>query len=358
MVYYNEYDTKAAAWLRQLITNGLIADGEVDERSIIEVESNDLKGFTQHHFFAGIGGWSYALRLAGWGDDRPVCTASLPCQPFSIAGSGKGKSDERHLLPHFIELVKQCNFGTIFGEQVPGAIKHGWLDDLCDEMDRENYAVGSIVLTAAGAGVPHIRQRLYWVANAIGTQEYQEQQRPENHERERGADGIGGRCLDSWMADSCNEGLQRHGRFKQEQVSKDRTGTQRYNGEGKCNDRMANTFDIINGRKVGRFNEEKNGAPAVNGKNINKSGKFVGTSTDDAWDNSEWLYCRDNKYRPIKPGIKPLAHGLPKGVGYSGYPVESADDTQEARVMRLKGYGNAIVPQLAANFIRAFMNVT
>ena len=89
--YYNEFDPKAAAWLRQLIINGDIADGTVDERSIIEVEASDLEGFTQHHFFAGVGVWSYALRNAGWGDDRPVATASLPCQPFSAAGNQKGK---------------------------------------------------------------------------------------------------------------------------------------------------------------------------------------------------------------------------------------------------------------------------
>jgi len=147
--YYNEFDPHAAAWLRQLIANGLIMDGVVDDRSIIEVEPEDLKGFTRHHFFAGIGGWELALQLANWPIDRPVCTASLPCQPFSVAGAQKGKEDERHLLPHFIDLVKQCNFQTIFGEQVPGAIKHGWLDDLCLEMEREKYAVGQIVLTAA-----------------------------------------------------------------------------------------------------------------------------------------------------------------------------------------------------------------
>jgi DNA (cytosine-5)-methyltransferase 1 len=165
--YYNEFDPKAAAWIKQLIKNGMIADGEVDERSITEVTADEIRGFTQHHFFAGIGGWSYSLRLAGWADDRPVCTASLPCQPFSVAGAQKGVDDDRHLLPHFIELVKHCNFQTIFGEQVPGAIKHGWLDDLCTEMEREKYRVGQIVLTAAGEGAPHIRQRLYWVADSI-----------------------------------------------------------------------------------------------------------------------------------------------------------------------------------------------
>jgi DNA (cytosine-5)-methyltransferase 1 len=163
--YYNEYDKHAAAWLRQLIKQGLIADGEVDDRSILDVSASDLKGFTQHHFFAGIGGWSLALRLAGWGDNRPVCTASLPCQPFSVAGNQLGVSDERHLLPHFIELTKESKFNVIFGEQVEAAIAHGWLDDLYTAMEAEGYAVAAAIIPAATVGAPHIRSRLWWVAN-------------------------------------------------------------------------------------------------------------------------------------------------------------------------------------------------
>ena len=165
--YYNEFDPKCAAWLRQLIKNGLIAPGEVDERSIIDVEASDLRGFKQHHFFAGIGVWSYALRNAGWSDDTPVCTASLPCQPFSVAGEQLGKKDERHLLPHFLELVKQCKFDTIFGEQVESAIRHGWLDDLQTLMEREDYTMGHCILGAHSVNAAHQRQRLFWVAHSI-----------------------------------------------------------------------------------------------------------------------------------------------------------------------------------------------
>ena len=159
--YYNEFDPKAAEWLRQLIKNGDISPGDVDERSITEVTPNDLRGYSRVHFFAGIGTWDYALNQAGWGAE-PVWTASLPCQPFSTAGKGLGKSDERHLLPHFIELVRQCKPTILFGEQVPGAIKHGWLDDLYTEMNVLGYEVAANVIPACVVGSPHIRSRLWW----------------------------------------------------------------------------------------------------------------------------------------------------------------------------------------------------
>jgi site-specific DNA-cytosine methylase len=165
MNYYNEYDAGAAAWLRELINQNLIPYGHVDTRSITEVKPDDLKGYTQCHFFAGIGGWSYALQLAGWPTDRPVWTGSCPCQPFSVAGKGKGVADERHLWPVFFELIRQCRPEHVFGEQVASAINHGWLDGVSADLEAEGYACGATVLGAHSVGAPHIRQRLYWVAD-------------------------------------------------------------------------------------------------------------------------------------------------------------------------------------------------
>jgi DNA (cytosine-5)-methyltransferase 1 len=76
--YYNEIDPFAAAWLRELIKAKHIAPGDVDERSIEDVVPSELMGYTQCHFFAGIGVWSHALRCAGWTDDRPIWTGSCP----------------------------------------------------------------------------------------------------------------------------------------------------------------------------------------------------------------------------------------------------------------------------------------
>lgn len=164
--YYNEIDPFAAQWLRNLIAAGHIAPGVVDERSIEDVTPDDLRGFTQCHFFAGVGVWSLALRRAGWPDDKPVWTGSCPCQPFSAAGKGNGFADERHLWPAFFHLISECKPGVILGEQVASKDGLGWLDLVQTDLEATNYAVGAVDLCAAGFGAPHIRQRLFWVADS------------------------------------------------------------------------------------------------------------------------------------------------------------------------------------------------
>ena len=186
MIYINEFDPHAAAWLRELSNNGDLPHAHIDSRSILEVQASDLADFTQCHFFGGIAGWPLALKLAGWPVDRPVWTASLPCQPWSCAGKGLGAGDDRHLLPHFAELVRECLPPIILGEQVASkAARTEWLPGVYLEFEKMGYSVACVDLCAPCAGEvgegwivrggegrweniiiggPHIRQRLYWVA--------------------------------------------------------------------------------------------------------------------------------------------------------------------------------------------------
>ena len=164
--YYNEIDPFAAQWLRELIKAGLIAPGEVDERSIEDIKPNDLLGFDQCHFFAGIGVWSLALRRAGWPDNRPVWTGSCPCQPFSASGKKSGFDDERHLWPAFHWLIQQCGPGIVIGEQVASKAAEPWLDLVQADMETMGYAFGALAFPSAGVGAPNIRDRVYWVGHA------------------------------------------------------------------------------------------------------------------------------------------------------------------------------------------------
>lgn len=166
-VWYNEIDPFAADWLEQLIQQGHIAPGVVDRRSIVDVKPSEIAGYRQCHFFAGIGVWSYALRLAGWRDDRAIWTGSCPCQPFSSAGKGSGFDDERHLWPHFHYLIEQCRPSVVVGEQVASKDGLAWLDLVQADMEGTGYAFGAVNFCAAGVGAPHIRQRLYWVGEGL-----------------------------------------------------------------------------------------------------------------------------------------------------------------------------------------------
>jgi DNA (cytosine-5)-methyltransferase 1 len=171
--YYNEHDAYPAQWLRNLISAGHIASGDVDERSIEDVRPDELSGYRQCHFFAGVGGWSLALRLAGIPDDRPVWTGSCPCQPYSVAsvavGGAEGQSDSRHLWPAFRSLIRQRKPSIVFGEQVGSAIQWGWWDEVALDLESDGYAAAASILRADSVGADHERQRLYWVANAGGT---------------------------------------------------------------------------------------------------------------------------------------------------------------------------------------------
>ena len=340
MVYYNEIDPYAAQWLRNLISAGHIAKGDVDERSIKDVKPDDLRGYTQCHFFAGIGIWSYALRRSGWPDDRPVWTGSCPCQPFSAAGKGGGFADERHLWPAFFHLIGERRPVVVLGEQVASQDGLAWLDLVQADMEGAGYAVGAVDTCAAGFGAPHIRQRLYWVGHAdegrgrrhAGAVSGAEE---EARRRVRGvADGAEPAGADGELADAGHEGLQVGS------VADGRRGAVRLEGPAAAPNvvscELADTGAPGCGEHQERDRQPGAWVESPCRDDFARRGEPVRPGpVNGLWRTADWLYCRDGKWRPVEGGTFPLAHG----------------DT--ARVGRLRAYGNAIVPQLAAEFIRA-----
>ena len=305
--YYNEHDPKTAAWLRELIKSGLIANGEVDERSIEDVNPIELTGFVQHHFFAGIGGWPYALRLAGWPDDRAVWTGSCPCQPFSAAGKGAGFADERHLWPAFHWLIEQCRPDLVFGEQVEGPDGRAWLDLVFSDLEGGGYACGAVVFPSSSVGAPHGRHRTYWVADAS-----------------HGDDGSGGARYGRVRPahDGATGGVADAGSAARQRYARGVPAAQ----AGVSGARFAD----------GHLLERHCDGGAVDG--VDDAGRRAGP-TNGEWRNADWLFCRDGKWRPVEPGLEPLADGIP------------------ARLGRLRGYGNAICVPQAQTFIETWMSI-
>ncbi len=306
--YYNEFDPKAADWIRELIRSKLVPDGEVDTRSISDVKATDLTGFIQCHFFAGICGWPYALQLAAWPSTRPVWTGSCPCQPFSVAGKGKAQADERHLWPAFHRLIQECCPDVVFGEQVASAIGHGWLDGIRSDLEGAGYALGAAVLGAHSVGAPHIRQRLFWGGHRM-------------------ADAACGLVLPNGSGRDAGRQASEatgHGRAVESASSA------RAVGDARCErDESRGIAGIVAG---------ESGAAEGEAREREWDGHAAGDCRS-AWDDFYVVPCADGKARRIGSGIQPLAHGVP------------------GRVAQLRGLGNAIVPQVAAEFVRAFEEV-
>ncbi|QXN72250.1 DNA methylase [Rhodobacter phage RcSalem] len=350
--YYNDFDEGSVAWLAELMKQGHIPPGEIDRRSILDVCVSDLRGFRQCHFFAGIGGWAYALRLAGVPVDLSLWTGSPPCQPFSVAGRQEGREDERHLAPHFVDLVRVARPGLLLGEQVASAEVFGkapkrargnavpppdwaWIDDLSDRLEAARYAIGANDFPSAGVGAPHIRQRTYFGAVAHEWLEHASRHGRIEWGTEPSQRGAALGCGSGGLADLHGDRRIEAGRSQPEAGCNGSFGDRTIGGLGNG---ISAGLEGFGGhgdgsREPGRI---VSGAPR-SASEASPVGEGRPGPTNGFWGTADWLFCRDERFRPVEPGTFPLVDGLPGRVGL------------------LRGYGNAINPQAAAQFIQAFL---
>ncbi|MFU0866435.1 DNA cytosine methyltransferase [Kluyvera ascorbata] len=344
--YYNEIDPFAAQWLRNLIAGGHIAPGEVDERSIEDVTPDDLRGFTQCHFFAGIGVWSHSLRLAGWPDDKPVWTGSCPCQPFSAAGKGDGFADERHLWPAFFHLISERRPQHVFGEQVAAGNANVWFDLVQADLEGMDYTFGLVPFTSASIGAPHIRERAYWVAHA--SSEYKSSAR-----NEAGSATCLRSCEADGMANASGERFYRFDSLLQREES------------GRFTESLPETTGFSTSCRLGDSNNSRlerhfwnDGAAGWEGAagSVTSAGLHSRPlEVNGFWRDADWLFCRDGQWRPVESGTFPLVARFAKSLGHGKSSLRAMAGRN--RTGRLKGYGNAINAQAAAAFIRSYIEI-
>lgn len=327
--YYNEFDDDAADCLESLMRAGLIPHGIVDRRDIRDVRGSELARFTQCHFFAGIGGWPLALRLAGWPETEPVWTGSCPCQPFSGAGRRRGFDDERHLWPQFGRLIANARPAAILGEQVASSDGREWLARVRDDVEVLGYGVGAADLCASGVGAPHIRQRLYWLAHA-GCE-----RRGETRVRSVARDGRqwaqSDRVEGYGLADADGRQLQRDRRSGK--LASTPGSAQSEGDQWERRGRAARDLGPGSGARLADADGSGLARPAALGE---VPGGLEAAERNGVWGDCEWIDCGNGQTRRIKSGVRLLVDGLPRDVAPA-----------------LRGLGNAIVPPLAAEFIRA-----
>ena len=297
MAWYNENDPAIAEWLRRLIAAGHLPAGEVDDRDFRDIPPAEVGGGGERHFFAGIGGWALAGRIAGWPSDIPLWTASLPCQPFSRAGLRKGAADDRDLWVAFRGLIAEQHPPVVVGEQVAGTLGRTWCGRVRADLEADGYAFGLACLPACAVGTPHQRERMWWLAVALDSGLAPRDRRTLRHLEEArpatppGATGEIGRIPHS------------------------------------DEDRLRSTA-----RHEGR--------PGLSPAN-RPDRRMVAWPDGAATDRGHIVHCADGKARriPSEPRFQPLADDVP------------------ARVLRLRAYGNSLVPTLAAVFLEATLEV-
>jgi DNA (cytosine-5)-methyltransferase 1 len=257
-----------------------------------------------------------------------ILTGGFPCQPYSTAGLRKGKADERHLFPHMLRAIKEIKPRWVIGENVRGLVNWGGgmvFDEVCNDLESEGYEVQSFLIPAASVNAPHQRQRIWFVAysNDKGRSgEFREVQKENGEISKRNNDAEFSNTSNGITSNSTSIGFCEYS--KGERLQPKTFGTQ--------------------------FGVDKQNASNSNSTN-SKARTFrevLGQSNRQEADGYSNVEC-SNKWKnfPTQPPICGGNDGISReldGITFSKWRNES-----------IKGYGNAIVPQIAFEIFKTII---
>ena len=251
-----------------------------------------------------------------------ILTGGFPCQPYSSAGKRLGKEDERHLWPHMLRAIQEIEPTYVVGENVRGLTNWNGgvvFEEVCADLESCGYEVQPILLPACAIGAPHRRDRIWFIAvntNSSGFQKTRHKQQTTRFEQYGELD---------WNATNTDN-------FRQHQCECDNAEQSSKGREYALNDfdknigqGTATDTDLLRGNETDR---QPKGESNVNDKN-----------------------CISNKWEsfPTQPPICGGDDGLPTqldGITFSKWRAES-----------IKGYGNAIVPQVAYEIFKVIQTI-
>ena len=264
-------------------------------------------------------------------DGIDIITCSYPCQPFSVAGKQKGEEDPRHLWPDTFRIVQECRPTWFVGENVSGHIKLG-LDTVLQDLASEGYDTRTFIIPASSVGAWHKRERLWIIGysehnGSLATKKsrkHQETARGTSQGQNQAEQSEGASRPSNHENVSDTESLRLRGRSGQECRSP-QWQFLKEEQEGREVWREAKRCSASYGEDLSDTSSE--GLQGLNAKSgINESQLGQSTNHDDARRQENWWQTQSELC------------GVPDGISY---------ELDKSRVGRIKGLGNAIVPQIA-----------
>ena len=252
-----------------------------------------------------------------------LLTGGYPCQPFSQAGKRRGAEDDRHLWPSMFGIIRTSRPTWILAENVAGHVTLG-LDEVLADLESEDYAVQPIIVPACAVDAPHRRDRVWILANAK-------------------SDGLQGRTQ--------SKDGERY--FEQDGTTDKPSGTSGGDSSRILGNAKRDSEGRAYGSESGRSKRERKDENIIKWDEVGRD--FGNASSEIAFADSNRRRCEkreserkplsdfnlksesDGRYWGAEPNLGRVAHGIPR------------------RVDRLRGLGNAIVPQVAYEIIKAMI---
>jgi DNA (cytosine-5)-methyltransferase 1 len=251
------------------------------------------------------------IKLIDWTTVEPidVLVGGYPCQPFSTAGKRKGKEDSRHLWPYVLDAICALRPRFVVLENVRGHLTLGFRDVLGD-LAASGYDAEWQIIPASALGAPHRRDRLVILAypNDTGSRTSECRTDADWKTKVKKREDL----AQSWISGCCSDVADSNGGRFQECESETESQERTRFGSDEAGD-VADP-EIFFGYGGGYRHGETFSACNPGLSNFLEARRTSGSSHFGVWE--------------TEPNVGRVAHGIP------------------SRVDRLRGLGNAVVPQL------------